>query len=114
FGPPFNRFDVNTVRAIEEMREFDLSYDLGYSTKVRSIPKSYFVECEGPANGRRFGFDALLRKTESLILNRVPFVLQIHPGNHWENSCVDKFVEYISYARACGYKTVLTRDFFSI
>lgn len=103
FGPPFNRFDLNTLRAIKQIGCFSHSFDIGYLAGVTSFPRALYVECEGPANGRRFGLDRALERSESFMRRGASFVLQIHPGNHWEPQCLENLEQYVQTVGARGY-----------
>ncbi len=104
FGPPYNKFDCNTLKALEKVDCFEYAFDIGYLSGLRSIPKALFAECEGPKNGRKFGLEAAINNSKKFMLRRVDFVLQIHPGNHWEEDCIRQFSHYVRYAKASGYE----------
>ncbi|MGI9395630.1 MAG: polysaccharide deacetylase family protein [Boseongicola sp.] len=111
FGPPFNLFDCNTLRALNEFPEISCLFDIPYLPNRKSIPKAYFVECEGPANLRVFEYNKAIKDSEKYLVHRVPFVLQIHPGNHWTDDCLVRFVTFVRVVQASGYRIVLANDF---
>lgn len=111
FGPPFNKYDSNTLKALSQADCFDYAFDIGYASGMKTIPKALFAECEGPKNGRKFGLEAAIKNSRKFIMRRVDFVLQIHPGNHWEESCIEQFSNYVRYARASGYEFGNISDF---
>lgn len=111
FGPPFNKFDANTLKALSQADCFEYAFDVGYVSGLKTIPKALFAECEGPKNGRKFGLEAAKNNSRKFMKRRVNFVLQIHPGNHWEESCIEQFEHYVRYARASGYEFGSMSDF---
>ena len=111
FGPPFNLFDSITLRALDEFPEIRCLFDIPYLRDRKTIPKAYYVEREIPAGGRTFDYDIALRDSEKFLVHRVPFVLQIHPGNYWTKECPARFVAFVKVIQACGYRIVLTNEF---
>ncbi|MGI9391653.1 MAG: polysaccharide deacetylase family protein [Boseongicola sp.] len=111
FGPPFNQFDRHTLRALKEFPEIRCLFDIPHMRDRKAIPKSYFVECEGPASLRAFDYDKAIRDSEKFLVRRVPFVLQIHPGNHWTDDCLVRFVAFANVVQASGYHIVLANEF---
>lgn len=108
FGPPFNAFDVNTLRALSEIPEIRRVYDLPCSPGHTTIPKSLYINCDGADSGRRFNLQRARKQSAAYMVRRSPFVIQIHPGNHWEESCLDKFCTFVRHVKASGYKFVLS------
>ena len=108
FGPSFNKYDVNTLKAIVAAGCFEFAYDVGYLKGLRTVSKASYVECEGPANGRLFGLDRALQRARPFMLKRADFVLQVHPGNHWEPGCIERFETFVRHLRASGYEFGLT------
>lgn len=112
FGPPFNQYDVNTIRALESVPELSAAYDIPYVPGMKTLPGSYFVQCEGPASGRKFNHKQATERADHYIRHESPFILQIHPGNHWTPDCLDAFSDFVRYVRRKGYQFVLSDDLF--
>lgn len=108
FGPPFNSYDVNTLKAISRFDEMDLAFDFACHPSLSTIPKHYYVSCDVADSGRRFNPDRAVRQGTSFMLRRSPFVIQIHPGNHWTAECLQSFRVFIRFVRASGYRFVLS------
>lgn len=104
FGAPYNKYDANTLKVLNMVDCFDFAFDVCYLPGLKTIPKALYVECEGPMNGRTFGLELAIKKSQAFMLRRLNFVLQIHPGNHWGEDCIDRFGEYVRYAKASGYE----------
>lgn len=113
FGPPFNLFDANTLRALHTLCEIEILFDIPFLPKKLTIPKAYYVECEGPFSGRQFAVEVAKERGKTFTSAQRPFVLQIHPGNAWTCDCVTRFAEYVRYLQGCGYEFVLPDQFFT-
>lgn len=112
FGPPFNRFDVNTMRAVTEFPEIDRVFDIPYLPGRQSIPHHYYINCDAADSQRRFNLERAFKHSTTFIVRRSPFVIQIHPGNHWERNCLENFRHFVRYVKASGYSFSLPRDLF--
>lgn len=112
FGPPFNKYDVNTIRALESIPDLSATYDIPYVPGMKTFPGAYFVECEGPASGRKFNHKQAIERADDYMRHNSPFILQIHPGNHWAPECLDSFVAFVRYVEGKGYQFVLSDDLF--
>lgn len=110
FGPPFNLFDCSTLAAVENFDELNCLFDVEYANDRYTLPKARYVECEGPATGRRFQLSKAIDGTNTFIEEGLDFVLQIHPGNHWELNCISEFSRYIQFLRANEVEIVLPQE----
>lgn len=106
FGPPFNAYDANTIEALSRSPEIEMTYDLAWHPKKPAIPKHYFVSCDVGDSGRRFDPERARKQSADFIARRSPFVIQIHPGNHWEEDCFERFRTFVRSVRASGYRFV--------
>jgi hypothetical protein len=113
FGPPFNLFDAYTLRALRMLCEIEIVFDIPFIPKKLTVPKAYYVECEGPFSGRQFALDVAKERSTPFTSMQRPFVLQIHPGNAWTSTCVTRFTEYVRYLQGCGYEFVLPDQLFA-
>lgn len=109
--PKTKELDYFLRSAPEELYSdcFDLTADATVTLDgTATIPKACYVECEGAANERRFGLERAIERARPFMSRRVDFVLQIHPGNHWEEECIGRFEVFVRYVRASGYRFGLT------
>lgn len=113
FGPPFNAYDTNTLKAVADYPEIELAYDFACHPTIPTIPKHYYVSCDVADSGRRFNPDRAREQSRPFMLRGSPFVIQIHPGNHWTEGCLDKFKTFTRFVRASGYRFVKPRGLLS-
>lgn len=113
FGPPFNAYDANTLRALRQFPELEWLYDIAWLDGKTTLPKHYFVSCDVADSGRRFNPERARKQSADFMIRRSPFVIQIHPGNHWTDECFVNFQIFLRYIQASGYRFVLPGRLFA-
>lgn len=112
FGPPFNKFDSKSLRAVGQFSEIEYLFDVGFCPGFKTIPSSFYVECDGRAAGNKFNYELAQKRAKPFLERNGCFVLQIHPGNHWDEQSLVEFGRFIDYCEREGVKTCGLDEFF--
>ena len=110
FGAPFNLYDANTIDALKKFPGICGTYDIPWHPDIKSLPSYLNITCDVPDTGRKFGLDRAMKLSRPFIRRRQPLIVQVHPGNHWEDACIGRFRTYVKWMKASGYEFVFADD----
>ena len=114
FGPPFERMNADTVRALELLDNYESSFSyvgqesLFQGSRIKPLLVMHGIIIREIETGPFYLSDPIQQRSNN------PMVLQYHPGNYHQEEQMQRMFDMLDFIVESGYVIITAEEYFEL